>query len=387
LKRNYRKLFGHKSDAYYDEMDKETDDWDAEFALLDIDNLDEAQSENFNDRVAKRTASRKEKERAKQKRNSPEGYYHAIPYDKFTEHDLDKIIKKWNEYNEYKARMLDARKINDTYNAPINERIKADEDRLLAELKNKRIRELEDELANKNSRLSQLYGDKKILERRLFHQKRNRTFSFWRSKDEEETEVALRKNNSEIDIKLFHIEDCKKQLQNVISPPKGWKDAGPQSTERKLLREFSFPDFKGRTVIELVHSGIPYEIDVKATHFKIADVRDALVRKRKEALAAAHVGKTRIEAEKIKSERTIKHQLDILPDCPYCAKPFDNDKAHADHIYPVAKGGLSTMKNMVYICPDCNTKKKDKTLIQFARKYNLDLKIIESNLILLRKDF
>jgi 5-methylcytosine-specific restriction endonuclease McrA len=102
------------------------------------------------------------------------------------------------------------------------------------------------------------------------------------------------------------------------------------------------------------------------------------------AAAAAHFGTTRELADKIK--RDLELQLDITRDCPYCGLPI-GDAIHADHIYPVSKGGLSTVENMVLICEQCNLKKGSKTLRQFITANNLDGKRIELVLESLRKHF
>lgn len=74
--------------------------------------------------------------------------------------------------------------------------------------------------------------------------------------------------------------------------------------------------------------------------------------------------------------------------CPYCGRLINyNGYAHADHIYPIDKGGQSTIENMVYVCSDCNLKKGNMTLGNFIRKYNLDRNYIETQLINLNKDF
>ncbi len=80
-------------------------------------------------------------------------------------------------------------------------------------------------------------------------------------------------------------------------------------------------------------------------------------------------------------------QLHIMPTCPYCGQPLREDDLHADHIYPVSKGGRSLIKNMILICSSCNLKKKDKTLNQFISAYKLNRSKIEANLLLLNKDF
>jgi hypothetical protein len=102
------------------------------------------------------------------------------------------------------------------------------------------------------------------------------------------------------------------------------------------------------------------------------------------AAAAAHFGTTRQLAEKIKGD--LEGQLAVTKDCPYCGLPL-GDSIHADHIYPVSKGGLSTIENMVLICDQCNLKKGSKTLRQFIAACNLDGKRVELVLESLGKHF
>lgn len=84
---------------------------------------------------------------------------------------------------------------------------------------------------------------------------------------------------------------------------------------------------------------------------------------------------------------SIKRQLALDPFCPYCGCSIDEAPApHADHIYPVAKGGRSVSRNMVWVCSECNTKKRDLTLATFVRKFGLDRDQIEKRLIALGKD-
>ena len=61
--------------------------------------------------------------------------------------------------------------------------------------------------------------------------------------------------------------------------------------------------------------------------------------------------------------------------------------AHADHIYPVTRGGQSTERNMIFVCQSCNLKKGDKTLNAFIRTAKLDRDFIEGNLDKLDKDY
>ncbi|MBI4866159.1 MAG: HNH endonuclease [Candidatus Wallbacteria bacterium] len=116
-------------------------------------------------------------------------------------------------------------------------------------------------------------------------------------------------------------------------------------------------------------------IEVLGRFLPAAEKRQRIV-----ALAAAHSGSARAIAGSIRA------QLDISPFCPYCGEPLLG-KGHADHIYPVAHGGLSTPRNMVYICATCNQRKADMTLRQFVRKFSLDSDRIELELTRLGKRF
>ena len=95
-------------------------------------------------------------------------------------------------------------------------------------------------------------------------------------------------------------------------------------------------------------------------------------------------------AENTKTKRQIakgvKKSLADNKDCPYCGFTLTTT-AHADHIYPVSKGGESTKKNMVLVCSDCNSKKSSLTLQAFIKKFDLDRDEIESRLQSLGKDF
>jgi 5-methylcytosine-specific restriction endonuclease McrA len=111
-------------------------------------------------------------------------------------------------------------------------------------------------------------------------------------------------------------------------------------------------------------------------------------RKRKEglrdAIVAAFLDRTRDLADDIKKQ--LVDQAVQCPRCPYCGGEY-GDEPHADHIYPVSKGGLSTLVNMVLVCSGCNLKKSDKTLREFILLYQMDRSFIERNLDHLGKAF
>jgi 5-methylcytosine-specific restriction endonuclease McrA len=83
---------------------------------------------------------------------------------------------------------------------------------------------------------------------------------------------------------------------------------------------------------------------------------------------------------------SVKRRLQTYEACPYCGGKIGADR-HADHIFPVSKGGLSIESNMVIVCANCNMKKSNLTLAMFIKKYQLERDKIEARLTELKKDF
>jgi 5-methylcytosine-specific restriction endonuclease McrA len=111
-----------------------------------------------------------------------------------------------------------------------------------------------------------------------------------------------------------------------------------------------------------------------------AQKKKAEALKEKAALVAEYQGKSR------KVAKTVRNRLPINPECPYCGEKI-GEEPHADHIYPVSKGGRSTIANMVYICRTCNINKREMTLREFISKFELNRDMIERNLESLGKSF
>lgn len=122
----------------------------------------------------------------------------------------------------------------------------------------------------------------------------------------------------------------------------------------------------------------------RAVEKELAHSRQVEKKTRIAAMAAAHAGKTRQLAQTVR--RNIEHQRVLLDFCPYCGGVLGEDP-EADHIYPVARGGLSTVENMVFVCAPCNKKKRDKTLREFIKTMKFDHLAVEQRLELLGKRF
>ena len=76
----------------------------------------------------------------------------------------------------------------------------------------------------------------------------------------------------------------------------------------------------------------------------------------------------------------LRVELESDPFCPYCGRGLKHQDAHADHIHPVAFGGMSILQNLVFVCADCNMKKGVMTLRQFIRTFSLDEKAVYARL-------
>lgn len=104
------------------------------------------------------------------------------------------------------------------------------------------------------------------------------------------------------------------------------------------------------------------------------------------AKAAAYDDAVRKLADSVKRKLIAQYKSSHL--CPYCEDEFsaERNKVHADHIYPVHKGGLSTTANMVLICQSCNSAKSDLTLRVFCKKRGFDFEKVCGRLEKLGKD-
>jgi len=91
------------------------------------------------------------------------------------------------------------------------------------------------------------------------------------------------------------------------------------------------------------------------------------------AKAAAADNQTRGRAASLK--RLVKKTID----CPYCGADLGLNP-HLDHIYPVSKGGLSIVENLVWCCSVCNGLKTDKGLIQFLKVRGVHIEHVLSRL-------
>jgi len=106
-------------------------------------------------------------------------------------------------------------------------------------------------------------------------------------------------------------------------------------------------------------------------------VRDAIALRRKHEVLRARAARNTQEQRMVAA--ALKDSLPRNTTCPYCGVHMGS-RSHCDHIWPVSRGGHSTIENMVYICLSCNRNKSNQTLREFARSHNLDFSLIERRL-------
>lgn len=185
----------------------------------------------------------------------------------------------------------------------------------------------------------------------------------------------------EIENIINKVDDCLKEIQS-------WENSEIERINRLINKSY---ELEGK---EVGGGKYWYAMRYRAAteKFKISELKKLISKIKKDekilelkASASDNNKKTRSLASPVKAR--IIQQFKISELCPYCGEKIDPQNSHADHIYPVSKGGRSSPKNMVYICSGCNLSKGNKTLNQFIKENNLQRDIIENNLELLNKDF
>jgi len=227
------------------------------------------------------------------------------------------------------------------------------------------VKEVELDLILKNEKIEQLYKDEKIALSDL---------------------VKTKALNDEI---IFH-RDRREVSKGLIGTLFGTKEQ-PQSAKDRIAeirKEIDKIENAISESISLVRTQQSLKITLDDKKSWLNKVAERIITiENKEAKQQSLKNKA---AENIKTKRQIangiKKNLADNDECPYCGYELTTS-VHADHIYPVSKGGESTKRNMVLVCSDCNSKKSSMTLQAFIKKYNLNREQIENKLEELGKDF
>ena len=201
---------------------------------------------------------------------------------------------------------------------------------------------------------------------------------------------TLRTTLSEIDLKLSNLREIRQTkkgfwgcLFGLTEQPTHVKsEVLSLEKQRRML-------YNRKQEIERLEGKIrSMEESVERARSWVSKLDDAIKRKqrKKESLVELRAAAAANSNETRKVGSSVKRKLKLQPWCPYCGEPLGPDP-HADHIYPVSKGGRSVPRNMVFVCSECNAIKRNLTLHGFIRKYGLDRAAIEDRLEELGKEF
>jgi 5-methylcytosine-specific restriction endonuclease McrA len=126
-----------------------------------------------------------------------------------------------------------------------------------------------------------------------------------------------------------------------------------------------------------------HEVKVAEEKLKVAKEKEKL--HELHARVASNVKEKREQAKKFR--RDLHKQLSKAAVCPYCGGLLSDSNAHLDHIYPISKGGLSTLKNLVFVCDRCNLDKSDSMLRKFLQQIGCNEQQVYDRLDILKKEF
>lgn len=201
---------------------------------------------------------------------------------------------------------------------------------------------------------------------------------------------SIRNNLAEIDLKLSKLRDIKQPKKGLFAkifslteqPLQVKSEISSLKTQRYSLQD------RQRELERLQGSMTSLVTKIDSARSWASKLEDAIERKqrKKDSLAELRAAAAANSNETRKVGSSVKRKLTRQPWCPYCGGPLGSDP-HADHIYPVSKGGRSVPRNMVYVCSECNARKRNLTLHGFMRKYDLDRAAIEVRLEELGKEY
>jgi hypothetical protein len=86
--------------------------------------------------------------------------------------------------------------------------------------------------------------------------------------------------------------------------------------------------------------------------------------------------KSRIGRGKIPTKMRDEVYLRDNYTCAYCATKFPGIILTIDHLIPLSRGGLDEITNYVTCCGNCNTKKRNLPLPEFANGINIKIETL-----------
>lgn len=227
------------------------------------------------------------------------------------------------------------------------------------------------------------------------HEERYRKYLLWHARNKKHSErwkYYCSQINEEI-FKLKRTESNYKRTFGLFRSMEMTKEA----TEELRKLEHQLAEGEKRALIDVPELDFPYEQypNARCMHSdwkmipaylgrELEQAKLIEAKKEKQRTIRARVAQADNKTRELAASVKLRLPQDHL--CPYCGNDLSDDP-HADHIYPVSRGGLSTLVNMVYVCATCNIKKRDRTLRMFIDEFGLDRDSIEKRLSKLGKEY
>lgn len=198
-----------------------------------------------------------------------------------------------------------------------------------------------------------------------------------------------------------------KELESSVAPRKGFLGSVfPSKTTQLLHQRLAVKHAERNKLLQRIREASEIETRKRSLADQIAQCKAKISALKRSAAAFEERKRRATEKQARANERLlavkakaaafdeasrdlasqVKRKLDVQTHCPYCGSKLGADM-HADHIYPLSKGGLSVSSNMVFVCVACNMKKRDMTLSAFIKKFNLVRSDIERQLDQLGKEY
>lgn len=101
--------------------------------------------------------------------------------------------------------------------------------------------------------------------------------------------------------------------------------------------------------------------------FRLKEIARTWTRKASSGIMRTDARSTaRVECDGSLDSRTIQRLFAAASSCPYCGMPLDPRKKTLDHILPTSRGGDHSRDNVVVCCSSCNSKKLNRTPLEWA---------------------
>jgi 5-methylcytosine-specific restriction endonuclease McrA len=227
------------------------------------------------------------------------------------------------------------------------------------------------------------------------HEERYRKHLLWSARNEKYSE-RWKYYCSRINEQIFELKRTERNYKRTLGLFRS-KELTEEASEKLRKLERQLTEGEKKALIDVPELDFPYEQypNGRCMHSdwkmipvyldrELDQAKAKEAKKEKQRTIRARVAQADNKTRELATSVKLRLPKDHL--CPYCGNDLGDD-THADHIYPVSRGGLSTLVNMVYVCATCNIRKRDNTLKMFIDEFGLDRDGIEKRLSKLGKEY